>query len=204
MRLPAVPAVFDFQPQVMATTVISVFARTYAEMRRRIRKPPLYPPELRAQVPSVSRLISATARPSFHNHNYLRIAADLHAGRQPRLTVSAEGGGTVKQVRNHYLTFQAQKLGVGDVAVRARRGSGGSRSAPRRVPPAVRLSKPADESRPVRGGGRSAHPSAGKWATGGTRRPGPGRSWRWSSRGRPCSQGRRRPARNRPSVGSQA
>lgn len=49
--------------------------------------------------------------------NYLRVAADLHAGRQPRLTVSAEGA-TVKQVCNHYLTFQAQKLDAGEISPR--------------------------------------------------------------------------------------
>jgi len=50
VRLPAAPAVFGFQPQVPPGTVISVFARTYSEVGKRIRKPPLYPPELRAQV----------------------------------------------------------------------------------------------------------------------------------------------------------
>ena len=41
MRLPAAPAAFGFQLQVMAETVISVFARTYVEMKRRISKPSL-------------------------------------------------------------------------------------------------------------------------------------------------------------------
>jgi hypothetical protein len=50
VRLPAAPAASKFQPQGMAKTVISGFARTCAEMGKRIRKPPLYPPELRAQV----------------------------------------------------------------------------------------------------------------------------------------------------------
>jgi len=44
--------------------------------------------------------------------NYLRVAADLHAGRQPRLTVSAEGA-TVKQVCNRYLTFQSPETRCG-------------------------------------------------------------------------------------------
>ena len=48
---------------------------------------------------------------------YLRAAAELHAGRRPRPTISAEGV-TVKQVCNHYLTFQLQKLDAGDIAPR--------------------------------------------------------------------------------------
>ncbi len=48
---------------------------------------------------------------------YLRAAAELHAGRQPRPTISAEGV-TVKQVCNHYLTFQIQKLDAGDISPR--------------------------------------------------------------------------------------
>ncbi len=39
VRLPAVPAVFRFQPQGVAETVISGFARTCAEMGKRISKP---------------------------------------------------------------------------------------------------------------------------------------------------------------------
>ncbi|MCX5670383.1 MAG: tyrosine-type recombinase/integrase [Planctomycetota bacterium] len=55
--------------------------------------------------------------PQAAHNNYLLVAADLHAGRQPRPTVSA-GGASVKQVCNHYLTFQAQKLDVGEIAPR--------------------------------------------------------------------------------------
>jgi integrase len=50
--------------------------------------------------------------------NYLRVAEDLHAGRQPRATTLSEDGVTVKEVCNHYLTFQAQKVGVGDISPR--------------------------------------------------------------------------------------
>ena len=35
--------------------------------------------------------------------NYLRVAEDLHAGRQPRSSTLPEDGPTVKQVCNHYL-----------------------------------------------------------------------------------------------------
>jgi integrase len=55
--------------------------------------------------------------PQAAHDKYLRTAADLHAGRQPRPTISAKGV-TVKQVCNHYLTFQLQKLDVGDIAPR--------------------------------------------------------------------------------------
>ena len=55
--------------------------------------------------------------PQAAHDKYLRVAADLHAGRQPRTTVSAEGA-SVKEVCNHYLTFQAQKLDAGEIAPR--------------------------------------------------------------------------------------
>ena len=50
--------------------------------------------------------------------NYLRVAEDLHAGRQPRATTLPEDGVTVKEVCDHYLTFQTQKVGVGDISPR--------------------------------------------------------------------------------------
>jgi len=49
--------------------------------------------------------------------NYLRVAADLHAGRQPRPTISLDGV-TVKEVCNHYLAFQLQKLEAGEISPR--------------------------------------------------------------------------------------
>jgi integrase len=41
--------------------------------------------------------------------NYHAVAADLHAGRQPSVNV-AQDAATVKDVCNHYLTFQHQKV----------------------------------------------------------------------------------------------
>ena len=49
VRLPAVPAVFGFCSQTILATVITEMARSCAKATGRIRKPPLYPPELRAQ-----------------------------------------------------------------------------------------------------------------------------------------------------------
>jgi len=50
--------------------------------------------------------------------NYLRVAADLHAGREPRSsTISAEGL-TVKQLCNHYLTYQHQRSQAGEIGPR--------------------------------------------------------------------------------------
>jgi len=50
--------------------------------------------------------------------NYLRVAADLHAGREPRSsTISAEGL-TVKQVCNHYLTYQHRRSQAGEIGPR--------------------------------------------------------------------------------------
>jgi integrase len=50
--------------------------------------------------------------------NYLRVAADLHAGREPRSsTISAEGL-TVKQLCNHYLTYQHRRSQAGEIGPR--------------------------------------------------------------------------------------
>jgi len=49
---------------------------------------------------------------------YLEVAADLHAGRTPNQTVSADGC-TVKDVCNHYLTFQVQRLEAGEITARS-------------------------------------------------------------------------------------
>ena len=45
---------------------------------------------------------------------YLRMAADLHAGRQPAMKVSADSP-TVKDVSNEYLTYQQQRLEAGEI-----------------------------------------------------------------------------------------
>jgi len=47
---------------------------------------------------------------------YLHAAKDLHAGRKPRVTL-LEGQLTVKDLCNHYLTFQSQRLGAGEIAI---------------------------------------------------------------------------------------
>ena len=50
--------------------------------------------------------------------SYLRVAADLHdAGRQPRRPTLPEGGVTVKDVCNHYLTHQQRKVDSGCINV---------------------------------------------------------------------------------------
>jgi len=50
--------------------------------------------------------------------NYLRVAADLHAGRKPRESTLAGPGVTVKGVANHYLTYQAQRVEEGEITPR--------------------------------------------------------------------------------------
>jgi len=47
--------------------------------------------------------------------NYLRIAADLHAGRQPSPTNLQREGLTVKDACNHYLNYQFQKVQSGEI-----------------------------------------------------------------------------------------
>jgi hypothetical protein len=47
--------------------------------------------------------------------NYLRVAADLHAGREPRLTTLSQGAVTVKEVCNYYLTAQLRKQEAGEI-----------------------------------------------------------------------------------------
>ena len=64
------------------------------------------------------RFFGIWAEPEAALENYLRVAADLHAGREPRpSTVSAEGL-TVKQLCNHYLTYQHRRSQAGEIGPR--------------------------------------------------------------------------------------
>ena len=50
--------------------------------------------------------------------NYLRVAEDLHAGRQPhQRTISADGP-NVKQMCNPYLTYQLHRADSGEISTR--------------------------------------------------------------------------------------
>ena len=49
---------------------------------------------------------------------YLRAAADLHAGRQPRPCTLSEEGPTVKQLCNHFLTYQHRRSQTGEIGLR--------------------------------------------------------------------------------------
>ena len=50
--------------------------------------------------------------------SYLKVAADLHAGRQPRLTTLSGNELMVKDVCNHYLTAQLRKVDAGEIGAR--------------------------------------------------------------------------------------
>jgi hypothetical protein len=50
--------------------------------------------------------------------NYLRVAADLHAGRKPRESSLVGPGVTVKDVANHYLAYQARRVEEGEIIPR--------------------------------------------------------------------------------------
>ena len=50
--------------------------------------------------------------------NYLRVAADLHAGRQPRSSTLSGEAVTVKDVCNYYLTAQLRKTEAGEIGPR--------------------------------------------------------------------------------------
>ena len=50
--------------------------------------------------------------------SYLRVAEDLHAGRQPRFATLPEGSVNVKQMCNHYLTHQVRRSQAGEVGHR--------------------------------------------------------------------------------------
>lgn len=50
--------------------------------------------------------------------NYLRVAADLHAGREPPSVRLPAEGVTVKQVCNHYLTYQHRRSQGGEIGHR--------------------------------------------------------------------------------------
>jgi len=50
--------------------------------------------------------------------NYLRVAADLHAGREPRSSTISSEGLTVKQLCNHYLTYQHRRSQAGEIGPR--------------------------------------------------------------------------------------
>ena len=48
---------------------------------------------------------------------YLAVAADLHAGRQPRSNLSPDSL-AVKDICNHFLTYQLQKVEAGEISAR--------------------------------------------------------------------------------------
>jgi len=50
--------------------------------------------------------------------HYLRVAADLHTGRQPQLASISVDGPTVKQMCNQYLTYQLHKADAGEISTR--------------------------------------------------------------------------------------
>jgi integrase len=50
--------------------------------------------------------------------NYLRVAADLRAGREPRSSTLSAEGLTVKQLCNHYLTYQHRRSQAGEIGPR--------------------------------------------------------------------------------------
>lgn len=49
--------------------------------------------------------------------NYLRVAVDLHTGRQPSLNLSSDGL-VVKDICNHFLNYQLQKVEAGEISAR--------------------------------------------------------------------------------------
>ena len=49
--------------------------------------------------------------------SHLRVAEDLHAGRRPRTNLSSDGL-TVKDVCNHFLTYQLSKVEAGEIGPR--------------------------------------------------------------------------------------
>ena len=58
------------------------------------------------------------ADPQAALNTYLRLAADLHAGRQPQQTTLAGEGLTVKDICNHYLTHQQHKVDAKEIGPR--------------------------------------------------------------------------------------
>jgi len=50
--------------------------------------------------------------------NYLRAAADLHAGRQPHVSTLSAEGATVKQLCNHFLTYQHRRSQTSEIGLR--------------------------------------------------------------------------------------
>lgn len=59
------------------------------------------------------------ATPDAALDEYLRVAADLHAGRQPRTETISPDQVTVKELCNHYLTHQLRKVETGEVNPRS-------------------------------------------------------------------------------------
>ena len=49
---------------------------------------------------------------------YLRVATDLHAGREPCSPTLSEEGPTVKQLCNHFLTYQHRRSQPGEIGLR--------------------------------------------------------------------------------------
>lgn len=61
------------------------------------------------------RFFGVWADPQAAMERYLKHASDLHAGREPTVSVDEL---TVKELANHYLNYQAQKLDAGEIGPR--------------------------------------------------------------------------------------
>jgi hypothetical protein len=63
------------------------------------------------------RFFGTWAEPEAALQRYLKMAADLHAGREPNQSVPPDAP-TVKEVCNHYLTYQLRRSQVGEIGPR--------------------------------------------------------------------------------------
>jgi hypothetical protein len=63
------------------------------------------------------RFFGTWAEPEAALQGYLKMAADLHAGREPNQSVPPDAP-TVKEVCNHYLAYQLRRAQVGEIGPR--------------------------------------------------------------------------------------
>ncbi len=63
-------------------------------------------------------VLGVWANPEAALDRYRALAADLHAGRAPRLSTLSHGGPTVKDICNSFLGWQKDKLDTGEIGAR--------------------------------------------------------------------------------------